>query len=107
MIVFECFCYGSVHIAKLRTVTLIKDKHHMTLKNCMPTISSDESIELLDRGDYDPRFWITELFCKDCGTGIAIGCAFLKLVVLTHGLVVQIFAIYHKQHLMDVIELTD
>ena len=40
------------------------------------------------------------------GGSIAVGCTFLETVVLLHGLIVQILAIYHKQHLVNIFFLT-
>ena len=36
--------------------------------------------------------------------GVAVGRAFLEAVVLLHGLVIQILAVYHKQHLVDIVQ---
>ena len=50
-------------------------------------------------------FIVLQLALEDGGGSVAVSRAFLEAVILFHGLVIQILAVYHKQHLVDIIEL--
>ena len=52
------------------------------------------------------RVRIFQLLLQNRRTGIAIGRAFFKLVVFSHGLIVQVFAVNHKHHLIYIRQLT-
>ena len=60
---------------------------------------------LLDGGDDDFCTIVLQLALEDSGGGVAVGRALFKAVVLLHSLVIQILAVYHKQHLVDRIKL--
>ena len=105
VILFEMPDDGRVHIAELAAVAFIEDQHHMALVNRVGGIFLDEGGQLLDGGDDDFGRRIFQLAFEHGGGGIAVGSALLEAVVLLHGLVVQVFAVYHKQHFVDVGQL--
>ena len=81
MIITETLGDSMVHIAKLRTVALIKDDNHMIIKCPMTLITLDECIEFLDGSNDNFSVWIAQLPCQNPSAGIAIRRAFLELVV--------------------------
>jgi hypothetical protein len=65
-------------------------------------VLGDEAGELLDGGDDDADVGVFQLPLQHRGGRVGVGRAFLEALVLAHGLVVQILAIHHEQHLVDV-----
>ena len=104
MILAKILCYGKVHIAELAAVAFVKDDDHMLVKNSVPGILFDEGGQLLNGGDDDFCTIVLQLALEDSGRGVAVGRAFLEAVVLLHGLIIQILAVYHKQHLVDIVQ---
>ena len=105
MILAKILGNGKVHIAELTAVAFIKDDDYALIKNCVRGILFDEGGQLLDGGDDDFCTIVLQLALEDSGGGVAVGRALFKAVVLLHSLVIQILAVYHKQHLVDIIEL--
>ena len=101
MVVFECFGDTGVHIAKLAAVALIKDNHIMITKNLVSFVFLDKTVQLLDGGDDDFCVWVFKLFGEYSGAGVAVCRPFFKLVILAHGLIIEVFSVHHKQHLVD------
>ena len=96
---------STVHITELAAVALVKDDHNVLLVNFVSRILLDEGRQLLDGGNDDMSFRVFQLAFQNRGAGIGVCCALLKAVILLHGLVVQVFAVYHKQHLVDIGQL--
>ena len=91
---------GLVHLIELRTMALIENQHHMRFEYRMLLVLGDEAAELLYGGDDDSAVRILQLALQDGGVGVGVGRTFFKAVVLLHGLVVQVLAVNHKQHLV-------
>ena len=104
MILAEILGNGKVHIAKLAAVAFVKDDDYMLVKNCVPGVLFDEGGQLLNGGDDDFCAVILQLALEDSSRGVAVGRAFFEAVVLLHGLVIQILAVYYKQHLVDIVQ---
>ena len=68
----------------------------------MPRILLDEGRHLLDRGNDDMCFRVFQLAFQNRGAGVGVCRSLLEAVILFHSLVVQILAVYHKQHLVDI-----
>ena len=62
MVIFKAARDGMVHIAKLRTVTFVKDNDNMVGKYFMAVIAPDEFIKLLDSGNDNSGVRILQLF---------------------------------------------
>ena len=105
MVLFEIVNNGLVHITELAAVALVKDDHNMLLVDLMPRILLDEGRQLLDGGNDDMSFRVFQLAFQNRGAGVGVCCALLEAVIFLHGLVVQVLAVYHKQHLVDVGQL--
>ena len=105
MVLFEIVDNGLVHITELAAVALVKDDHNVLLVNFMPRIFLDEGRQLLDGGNDDMGFRVFQLAFQNRGAGVGVCCALLEAVILLHSLVVQVLAVYHKQHLVDVGQL--
>lgn len=65
-------------------------------------MAADENRKFLNGRDDDFRLRILQLSFQNRRTRIAVGRSALELVVLAHGLIVEVFAIDHEQHLVDV-----
>ena len=96
---------GLVHITELAAVALVKDDHNVLLVDFMPRIFLDEGCQLLDGSNDDMRFRVFQLTFQNRGTGVGVCRALFKTVILLHSLVVQVLAVYHKQHFVDIGQL--
>ena len=94
-----------MHITELAAVALVKDDHNVLLVDLMPRIFLDKGCQLLDGGNDDMSFRVFQLAFQNRGAGVGVCCALLEAVIFLHGLVVQVLAVYHKQHLVDVGQL--
>ena len=95
-----------MHVTKLRAVALVKDNNHVIIKNLMPLIALNERVKLLNGRDNNLRIRITQLFRQNPRTSITVCRTFLKLVILFHRLIVEVFTINHKKHLVNIIQFT-
>ena len=105
MVLFEIVNNGLVHITELAAVALVKDDYNTLLVDLMPRIFLDEGRQLLDGGNDDMCFRVFQLAFQDRGAGVGVCRSLLEAVILFHSLVVQVLAVYHKQHLVDVGQL--
>ena len=105
MILLEILDDCLAHITELAAVALVKDDHNMLLVNFVSRILLDEGRQLLDGGNDDMRFRVFQLAFQNRGAGVGVCRSLLEAVILLHGLVVQILAVYHKQHLVDIGQL--
>ncbi len=90
-----------VHIAELTTMTLIKNHHHMRPIHRVLLVLGDKAGKLLNGGDNDVDVGIFQLPLQYRRGRVGVRRTFLKRLVLTHRLVVQVLTIHHKQHLVD------
>lgn len=102
VILFEGAGDRLVHVAELRAVTLVEDDDEMARIDLVILLLLDEDRKFLDRGDDDAGVRVLELPFQDSGAGVAVGGAFFEAVVLLHGLVVEVLAVDHEEHLVDV-----
>ena len=79
-----------MHLAELGAVALVKNDHDVPAEYFMPAVHADETVELLDGGDDDPRVGVFELLFQLGRRGVAVGRALLEFVVLLHRLVVEV-----------------
>ncbi|MPM58404.1 hypothetical protein SDC9_105235 [bioreactor metagenome] len=86
-----------VHVAELRPVTLVEDDDNMLARDGVTLVRLDERRQLLDRRDDDSRARIFQLLLQHPSGRVGVRRAFLKSVVLTHGLVVEVLAVDHEQ----------
>ena len=105
VVLFEIVNNSLVHITELAAVALVKDDHNVLLVDLMPWILLDEGRQLLDGGNDDMRFRVFQLAFQNRGAGVGVCRALFKTVIFLHSLVVQVLAVYHKQHLVDVGQL--
>ena len=105
MVLLEILDDCLVHITELAAVALVKDDDNVLLIDLMPRILLDEGRQLLDGGNDDMCFRVFQLTFQNRGAGVGVCCALLEAVIFLHGLVVQVLAVYHKQHLVDVGQL--
>ena len=94
-----------MHITELAAVALVKNDHNVLLVDLMPRIFLDEGRQLLDGGNDDMCFRVFQLAFQNRGASVGVCRSLLEAVIFLHSLVVQILAVYHKQHLVDVGQL--
>ena len=104
-ILFEIVNNSLVHITELAAVALVKDDHNVLLVNFVSRILLDEGRQLLDGGNDDMRFRVFQLAFQNRGAGVGVCRSLLEAVILFHSLVVQVLAVYHEQHLVDIGQL--
>ena len=105
VVLFEIVNNGLVHITELAAVALVKDDYNTLLVDLMPRIFLDEGRQLLDGGNDDMCFRVFQLAFQNRGAGVGVCRSLLEAVILLHSLIVQVLAVYHKQHLVDVGQL--
>ena len=96
VVLFEIVNNGLVHITELAAVALVKDDYNVLLVNFVSRILLDEGRQLLDGGNDDMCFRVFQLAFQNRGAGVGVCCTLLEAVILLHGLVVQVLAVYHE-----------
>lgn len=86
-------------------MTLIKDYDYALVIDFVGIILFDECSELLNGSDDDTAVRIFELSFQNRSRGIAVCGTLFKAVILAHGLIVEVFTVNDKQHLVDIFEL--
>ena len=100
-----------VHVAELRAVALVEDEDHLLLGDgfhlLLIGLVFQHRCQFLYRCDDEflLRVAACQLSAQDVGAGVAVGSTFLEAVILFHRLVVQVFAVDDKDHLVDEVEL--
>ena len=102
MILLEVLHNGGMHIAKLAAVTFVKNNHHLLGIHCMAAVFLNKRGQLLNGGDNNHGLGIFQLLFQNACGGVAVGRPFFKAIVFLHGLVIEILAVYHKEHLFDI-----
>ena len=105
MIFFEAADNSEVHIAELTTVALVEDDDYMLLIDGVSLVLLDKFGELLNGGNDNARVVVFELPFENSGGGVGVGGTFFKAVILLHGLVIKVFSVYDKEHLVDIWQL--
>ena len=102
----EAAAYHFLHITKLTAVTFIEDNHHLLLHHLLKLFILTQYCwlhqvcQLLYGGNDDTTFLVFQLFQQYAATTIRVCTIFFEVVVLLHGLIVQVFSIYHKEHFL-------
>ena len=91
-----------MHVTELTAMAFVENHHHMRFIDRVFFVLRHEAAELLDGGDNDARVLVFQLPLQYGSRRVGVGRAFFKSLVLAHGLVIQILAIHHKQHLVDI-----
>ena len=106
-IALELACYLLAHIAELRAMTLVEYQHnvifckHLFQLFIIVKLGLHQVRQLLYGGDDDAYVIVFKLLQQYSRRTVTIGAVRFKVVVLLHGLVVQILTVYHKQHFLD------
>lgn len=91
-----------VHVAELRAVAFVENHHHLFLVELALRVPLDVGSKLLDGGDDNLALRMADLPLQFFGGRVAVGRPLLEAVILFHGLVVEVFTVYHEKHLVDV-----
>ena len=103
MVTLEFLDDCCVHVTELAAVAFVEDEHDVLAIDFVCAVLADEYGELLYGGDDDACLRVFKLAFQHGGAGVAVGCAFLEAVVFLHRLVIQVLAVNHEQHLVDVL----
>ena len=101
VVVSEVPSDGSVHLAELAAMALVEDDDHVPVVDGVVWVPLDEDAELLNGRHEDGLLVVREVARELGGVLRAVDGALLELVVLAHGLVVQVLAVDHEHDLVD------
>ena len=100
------------HITKLTPVTLVEYQHDVFFLQHLAQsfivvieLRFHQVRQLLYRGNDDVAIVSLQLVQQHTGRAVRVGTVLFEVVILLHGLIVQILSIYHKQHLVDAFHL--
>ena len=109
VIVLEKLFNLAVHQPELAAVTFIKNQNDMLIGNRVAGISRNKVIKLLNRGDDDfvlvgIAFFVSvfKLSLQNLCVAVAVGRSFFKAVIFFHRLIVKVFTVNNKNHLVDI-----
>ncbi len=92
-------------LAKLAAVALIKDEHHLLAVDGQVRLALHQVVELLDGGDDDLVVVLFQVALQARRAVRAVDAVRREALVFLHGLVVQILAVHHEEHLIDEVQL--
>ena len=105
IILFKMLDDGVMHVTELAAMAFIKDDDNRPVINRVIRKPGNKSGKLLDGRDENVCIGLAELFFQHGSGRAAVGSTFFKPVILTHSLIVKVFAVNDKQHLVDIIQL--
>ena len=103
VITLEFLYNGCVHISELASVALVEDKYDMLAIDFVRPVLANEHRELLYGSDDDACLRVFQLTFQHGSAGVAVCRPFLEAVVFLHGLVVQVLAVHHEQHFVNIL----
>ena len=93
-----------MHIAELRAVALVEDDDDAAIE-AVEAITrvflTEKDRELLNGGYDDMALAIVELAMQHAYVGVGVGTILLEIVVLLHGLIVEVFAVDDEEHFIN------
>ena len=88
-------------------MALVEDQHHILVEHVDDFILLlEQDTQFLNRGDDDAAIRVVQLLLQDFIIAVAVGAILLEIVILLHGLVVQIFAVHHKEDFLHTFHFT-
>ena len=105
VVVLERLGDRGVHVTELAAMAFVENDHHMPGVDLMLGVLRDEPGQLLDGGDDDAGVRVLQLPLQHPRRRVRVGSTLLEPLVLTHRLVVEVFAIHDEQHLVDLRQL--
>ena len=94
-----------VHLSELASVALIENQNYFFLVYLAVWVLLYKTRQLLYGSDDNFTLAAGYLLLQYCCRSISVSSTFLESVILSHGLIVQIFSIHHKHHLLDIWQL--
>ena len=104
IVLLELLRNGCMHLAKLTTMTLVEYHHYMLVVHIHIFVTLHKYGKLLDCGNDNMTGWIIQLSFQYGHISVAICGIFLEIVILSHGLIVQVLTVHYKQHLIYIWE---
>ena len=93
-----------MHVAELTAMALVEDHHNVGIVDAMLLVGGNKPAELLNGGNDDARLGVFQLMLQHGRGRVGIRSPFFEPLVFAHGLVVQVFTVHHKQHLVDLLQ---
>ena len=94
-----------LRLPELAAVALVKDENDVFAVDRQVTFAFHQVVELLDGGDDDFVVVLLQVAFESCGAVRAVDAVGRETLVLLHRLVVEVFAVDHKEYLVDEIQL--
>ena len=101
VILLERLCDCRVHLAELRAMALIENQHNMLAIDRVRPVLTDEIRQLLDRRHHNACSIVRKLPRKHRRRSVPVRRPLLEAVIFLHRLVVEILAVDHEQHLVN------
>ena len=86
-------------------MTFVEDEDTMLAIDGQRTLLLEQDVELLQRGHHDLVVLLLQVVAQGSGVDAAIHTVALKTLILLHGLIVEVFAVYHEKHLVHEVKL--
>ena len=86
-------------------MTFVEDEHAVLAIDGQRTLLLEQDVELLQRGHHDLVVLLLQVVAQGSGVDAAIHAVALKTLILLHGLIVEVFAVYHEKHLVHEVKL--
>ena len=106
VVILEFFAQVALGFAELAAVAFVENEDYLLAKDGEIALAFHQVVELLNGGDDDFVIGLFQVFSQLGGVIGAIGAFGGKALVLFHGLVVEVFAVDDKEHLINKIELS-
>ena len=107
VVVLEMLGNLDVHLAELRAMTFIKNQNTVLVIYLVIRIALYEIVEFLNSGNKDFIFLVVSVLILVLKLPLQYGCAsaavgrtLFEAVIFFHCLVVEVFPVYHKEHLV-------
>ena len=86
-------------------MALIEDEDTVLAIDGQRTLLLEQDVEFLQRGYHDLVVLLLQVVAQGSGVDAAIDAVGLETLILLHGLIVEVFAVYHEKHLVHEVKL--
>ena len=101
---FEFFLQVLLRFTELASMALIKNKHHLLAVDRQIAFAFHQVVEFLDSGDNNFIVVSVQVAFQTSGTLRTIHAIRREALILSHGLVIQVFTIHHEKDLVYAVQ---
>src|SRR5690554_3388436 len=101
IVAFKLFLQVLLRFAKLAAVTFIEDEHNLLIVNSQLAFALHQVIQLLNGGNDNLVIVFIQIALKAGGAVGTIHAIGREALIFLHGLIVKVFTVNHKEHLVD------